>query len=74
MKLLCHCETGHRPGTVADSDWNRFDRWASRAGYASGLSAANDCGLWGDTVEQAVNFCKEQCEEVNDATARFDAR
>jgi hypothetical protein len=50
-----------------DSDFAHFDSLARKAGYASGIEAANNCVLWGDTVAVAVKFLEDQLtEEVSD--------
>ena len=71
VKYLCECSTGTAPGEKTDDDWYRFDKAAKSAGHASGRSAANDCGLWGMTVEEAIAHVlesgeAEQVTEVSD--------
>jgi hypothetical protein len=63
-KRLFECEPGQRPGRSEDADWALFNRAARAAGYASGLSCANDLDLWDRTVADAIRFCEEQ--EVSD--------
>ena len=70
MKLLCECSTGAAPGEQTDADWYRFDRAASAAGHASGRSAANDCDLWGMTVEDAIAYVLEPGEADPEAWAK----
>jgi hypothetical protein len=63
-RLLCDCDTGQYPGRTGDADWARFSSAAVAAGYPSGQSCANECGLWGLSVSDAIRFCSEQevCE------------
>ena len=66
-KILCECEVGRRAGDRMDSDFAHFDSLARKAGYASGIEAANNCVLWGDTVAVAVKFLEDQLtDEVSD--------
>jgi len=61
-KLLCECRAGQWVGEPMDSDFERFDALARQCGYASGIAAADERVLWGDTVEQAVEFMVKQLE------------
>ena len=64
-KLLCECHAGQFPGEQVDGDFERFAALARQCGYASGIAAANECVLWGDTVEQAVEFMVNQLEATD---------
>ena len=65
-KMLCECKAGQFPGEATDSEFAKFDELSRQCGYASGIAAANECVLWGDTVEQAIAFMVNQLE-VSDA-------
>ena len=67
-KLLCECDNGSYPGQRTDDDWYRFDAAAKNAGHASGMAAANDRGLWGMPVEDAIAEMQADLsgEEVSD--------
>jgi hypothetical protein len=62
-KILCECDVGRRAGERMDSDFAHFDSLARKAGYASGIEAANNCVLWGDTVAVALKFLEGQLTE-----------
>jgi hypothetical protein len=61
-KMLCECKAGQFQGEPIDEQFAAFDALARQCGYASGIAAANECVLWGDTVEQAVAFMSKQLE------------
>jgi hypothetical protein len=61
-KLLCECETGSSPGERECSDWLRFCKAATLAGYSSGRAAANEGDLWNCAVDEAIAYCEQQPE------------
>lgn len=67
QKLLCECRAGQFPGEIVDADFEKFDTLARQCGYPSGIYAANNCVLWGEPVDDAVQFLVNQLtKEVSD--------
>lgn len=67
-KMLCDCATGQYPGEHQDADWIRFETAARAAGHASGLSAANDRGMWSLPVEEAVAMMRQLATEIQEGS------
>ena len=55
-KMMYDCKAGGPEDNGRTcNEWDLWNSLAHKAGYASGYSAANDCGFWDLTIADAID-------------------